>query len=322
MGNIFTIKHGEGNPDKKLQPFELGFDSKGKKLYIGGEKDADGTLGSAIPITPTLSDLGITASAAELNKMKGVTATTAEINILNGLTATTEELNYCKGVTSAIQEQLKNKQASITGAATTIASNNLTASRALVSNSSGKVGVSAVSSTELGYLSGVTSAIQTQLNGKQASITGAATTIASSNLTASRALVSNNDGKVAVSTVTSTELGYLDGVTGAIQTQLDSTLKVKLAEASPSGNSSIEIECDGQPYFVFAKINSTNITGAWDLAQSGVKNSMYGEVGNLTDNWPTTVDFGNNKIKITRNGATVLDYNITIFYIHSPQTSN
>ena len=40
-------------------------------------------------------------------------------------------------------------------------------------------------------------------------------------LTASRALVTNSSGNVAVSAVTSTELGYLDGVTSAIQTQLD-----------------------------------------------------------------------------------------------------
>ena len=45
----------------------------------------------------------------------------------------------------------------------------LTASRALVSDSSGHPTVSAVTSTELGYLDGVTSSIQTQLNGKAAS---------------------------------------------------------------------------------------------------------------------------------------------------------
>lgn len=65
------------------------------------------------------------------------------------------------------------------------------------------------------------SQLQTAINGKQATITGAATTIASANLAASRALVSDGSGKVAVSAVTSTELGYLDGVTGAIQTQLN-----------------------------------------------------------------------------------------------------
>ena len=58
-------------------------------------------------------------------------------------------------------------QATITGAATTVTSSDLTASRAAVSNASGKIDVSAVTTTELGYVSGVTSAIQTQLNAKQ-----------------------------------------------------------------------------------------------------------------------------------------------------------
>lgn len=63
------------------------------------------------------------------------------------------------------------KQATITGAATTVTSSDLTASKALVSNASGKIDVSAVTSTELGYVSGVTSAIQTQLNSKAAAAT-------------------------------------------------------------------------------------------------------------------------------------------------------
>lgn len=71
-----------------------------------------------------------------------------------------------KPISTATQTALNGKQATVTGAATTITGNNLTASRALVSNSSGKVGVSAVTSTELGYLDGVTSSVQTQLNGK------------------------------------------------------------------------------------------------------------------------------------------------------------
>lgn len=63
--------------------------------------------------------------------------------------------------------------------------------------------------------------LQSALDGKQATITGAATTIDTEDLTASRALVSDGSGKVAVSDVTSTELGYLDGVTSAVQTQVD-----------------------------------------------------------------------------------------------------
>lgn len=63
--------------------------------------------------------------------------------------------------------------------------------------------------------------LQSSLDAKQATVTGAATTITGSNLTVNRALISNSSGKVTVSAVTSTELGYLDGVTSAIQTQLN-----------------------------------------------------------------------------------------------------
>lgn len=66
--------------------------------------------------------------------------------------------------------------------------------------------------------------LQTSINGKQATITGGASTITSANLTSSRALVSNGSGKVAVANVTSTELGYLDGVTSAVQTQINNRL--------------------------------------------------------------------------------------------------
>jgi hypothetical protein len=99
-----------------------------------------------------------------------------------------------------------------------------TASRATVFGSGGFLEASSVTSTELGYVSGVSSAIQTQLNGKQATITGGASTIASTDLAASRALISGTAGKVEVSTTTSAELGYVSGVTSAIQTQLDTKL--------------------------------------------------------------------------------------------------
>lgn len=179
----------------------------------------------------------VTASAAELNVLDGITSTTAELNKLDGYLGGVTELNYLDqlhatgvtstefdyldGVTDNIQTQLNTKQGTITGAATTVTGTNLTASRALVSNASGKIAVSDVTLAELAFLDGVTSNVQTQLNGKQATITGAATTIDTENLTTNRALVSSGSGKVAVSAVTSTELGYLDGVTSNIQTQLN-----------------------------------------------------------------------------------------------------
>lgn len=54
------------------------------------------------------------------------------------------------------------------------------------------------------------------------------------NLTTTRALVSDGSGDVSVSDVTSTELGYLDGVTSAIQTQIDT--KTTLAAVYPVGS--------------------------------------------------------------------------------------
>jgi hypothetical protein len=75
--------------------------------------------------------------------------------------------------------------------------------------------------TDVGALKTDVGQVKTALNSKQDTITGGASTITDNNLTANRALVSNGSGKVVVSEVTSTELGYLDGVTSKVQTQLD-----------------------------------------------------------------------------------------------------
>ena len=173
---------------------------------------------------------------------------------------TSTEIGHLDGVTSGIQTQLDSKvaatvtaandfvtftrldanidvvsanaaavetrrAANIAGAVSTITTGNLGADKALVSDGSGKVAVSGVTATELGRLTGVTSAIQTQFTGAEtrrtSNIAGAISTVLTSDLTASRALVSNAAGKIVVSAVTDTEIGHLDGVTSAIQTQLN-----------------------------------------------------------------------------------------------------
>jgi Trp operon repressor len=157
----------------------------------------------------------------EKDVLSGFTPDKAVITDTTGTVKTSTvgstELGYLDGVTSAIQTQLNAKQATITGAASSIDTEALTINRALISDANGKVAVSDVTSTELGYLDGVSSAIQTQLNAKQATITGGATTISSNNLTANRAVVSDAEGKIIVSDVTSTELGHLDTVSSNIQ---------------------------------------------------------------------------------------------------------
>ena len=126
----------------------------------------------------------------------------------------------------------------------------------------------------------ISTATQTALDGKQATITGAATTITDNNLTANRALISNSSGKVEVSAVTSTELGYLDGVTSNIQTQLNN----KLSSAPVT--------------------SVNNKTGAVTLAKGDVG---LGNVDNTSDaNKPisnaTQVALNNKQAKITANG--------------------
>lgn len=88
-----------------------------------------------------------------------------------------------------------------------------------------------------------TNALKAQLDAKQATITGGASTITGSNLTSNRVLISNSSGKVAVSAVTSTELGYLDGVTSAIQTQLNA--KAPLASPALTGNPTAPTQAAG-----------------------------------------------------------------------------
>lgn len=106
-------------------------------------------------------------SAAETTEVELVELTKADVGL--GNVDNTSDAN--KPISTATQTALNGKQSTITGGASTITSSNLTANRALISNASGKAAVSAVTSTELGYLDGVTSSVQTQLNGKQPSIT-------------------------------------------------------------------------------------------------------------------------------------------------------
>lgn len=107
----------------------------------------------------------------------------------------------------------------------------------------------------------------------QAAITGGASTIVKSNLTASRALISNSSGKVAVSDITSTELSYLDGVSSNIQTQLNAKF--------PTAN------------FTKANIKSTLGISDWALASSKPSYSAS-DISNLSLSVDTAYDWDAN----------------------------
>lgn len=180
---------------------------------------------------------------------------------------TLTQLGYVDA-TSSIQTQLDAKQPLITGSATSIDSETITASRLVVTDGSGKIAVSATTATEAGYVSGVSSSIQTQLDGKQATITGSATTIDTETLTASRALVTDGSGKVAVSAVTATEVGFLDGVTSSIQAQID---------AIEGGGASSTIFVTPQEYGADGTDTSDDraaFQSAWNAATASIPNKI------------------------------------------------
>jgi hypothetical protein len=80
------------------------------------------------------------------------------------------ELSYVKGVTSSLQTQLNGKQSTLTNPITGTGTNNEIAYFNTTGSTIGSLTTATYPSlTELSYVKGVTSAIQTQINGKQAS---------------------------------------------------------------------------------------------------------------------------------------------------------
>lgn len=110
--------------------------------------------------------------------------------------------------------------------------------------------LTSVSATELGYLDGVTSAVQTQLNAKQAVVSG----------------------------VDSTEIGYLDGVTSAIQTQLNA----KASTTSPTLTTPVVVSPEER-----TTVSATAATGTinFDAVTQGV---LY-YTSNASANWTLNV---------------------------------
>jgi len=104
-------------------------------------------------------------------------------------------------------------------------------------------------------------------------------------LTASRALVSDGSGDVSVSAVTSTEVGYLDGVSSAIQTQLDSKASSTYVPTTITvADESTDTTCF--PLFVTAATGDLPPKSGSNLAFNSGTGALTATsfVGNLTGN--------------------------------------
>lgn len=138
----------------------IGTASPGAKLEVAGQvKITGGTPGAGKILTSDAT--GLASWSIPSGSVASVFGRTGAVVAVSGDYTTTL-------VTEGTNQYFTNAraQAAITGGASTITAANLTANRALLSDASGKVGVSTITNTELGYLSGVTSAIQTQFNAK------------------------------------------------------------------------------------------------------------------------------------------------------------
>ena len=120
--------------------------------------------------------------------------------------------------------------------------------------------------------------------GAPAGLTGAGSTIDSEDLAVSRAVVSSASGKIEVSDVTSTELSYLDGVTSAVQTQLDAKQAADddLTDLADGTLSASKVE--NNEYFISSAGTSGQVwTSDGDGAGSWVANSAASNINGLSD---------------------------------------
>lgn len=100
--------------------------------------------------------------------------------------------------------------------------------------------------------------------------TGAITTVIDNNLTANCALISDSNGKITASTISSGTLAHLNGVTGAIQTQLNNKLgKTETAAAAT------KLETGGALQVNLASTSpSIAFTGESDITNIGVRGTL------------------------------------------------
>lgn len=120
-------------------------------------------------------------------------------------------------------------------------------------------------SERLAALSASVATVQTVNTSQSASIGALENSL---DLTANKALISNALGKVAVSTTSSTEIGYIAGLTSAIQTQLNAkraiTSKIYIAVISQSGTdapTAVEFENTLGGSFTFSRVDAGEYRG-------------------------------------------------------------
>lgn len=250
----------------------------------GLSEETPGTLSINTTITADLSTAQTftnkTLTTPNINEAVQLTATSTELNILDGAILSTTELNYVDGVTSAIQTQLDGKSATGHSHSASDVTDFTEAAQDAVGNSVG-TGLSYNDTT--GAVSVDTATIQAR-----------------------------------VADVSDTEIGYLNGVTSAIQTQLDGKVDESLFDTkgdilvASADNTPAKLAAGTNGYLLTA--NSSATYGIeWAAAPVSLP-SQTGESGKYlttdgtTASWATlVVPIETGTATLTANTATTVD---------------
>lgn len=169
--------------------------------------------------------------------------------------------------------------------------------------------------------------LQTQINEKQSTITGGATTIVNDNLIPNKVLISNEDGKVASSDISNIELNYLNNVTSNIQEQLNNKQTTLTSAQQNAVNSGITSDLVAQ-----INTNTTNINNKVDKETgkglssndftTGYKNQIDTNTINISTNTaniekklePSNIKAGNNIEVSTRDKDVTINATVPSIY--------
>ncbi len=203
---------------------------------------ADGVIeGDISTINTSISTINNSITSINNSKQDKVAdVSDTEIGYLNGVTSAIQtqfgnkqdkvtdvsdiEIGYLNGVTSAIQTQFTN----LDTAKANLAAPTFTGNVVLPLTTT----IGDVSADELGHLNGVTSALQTQIDAKlsSATATGIYAPLNSPTFGGTVSL----PGTTSIGDVSATEIGYLNGATSSVQTQLTNLETTKANLAAPT----------------------------------------------------------------------------------------
>lgn len=252
---------------------------------------------------------GLTVSAAQLNSFfaTAITTSAAEINLIDGLTATAADLNALAGTAGQVIPADLIKLGDITATASQINAlngfsgsstdlNKLVGMTATTSDLNKIAGLAAyaVTATELQYLAGLSTNVQTFISNSP-SLSGLTASASDLNLLAGAAA---GTGNFAGASVSATEISYLDGVTSNLQAQLNAKSATGhthgISEITGSSITTVELNyLQGASSNIQSQLNSVgsgklSLTGGNMTGPLGIANGSSANPSLQLVNSPTT----------------------------------